>query len=157
VWGKRTTGDTATVPLLTGPADDRAVAFSPDGRWLAYMSDASGTNEVYIRPFPDVNAGQWQVSLEGGSAPVWAHSGRELFYVNRANEMVVADLSNGPSHVGAQKVLFSLEGYRLSTNYTWFDVSPDNQRFLMVRESPHSGRLIVVDNFFEELRAKVGT
>jgi len=156
VWGKRMVGDTATVPLLASPADERAVAFSPNGRWLAYMSDASGSNEVYIRPFPDVRAGQWQVSLDGGSAPLWAHNGRELFYVNRANEMLVADLTNGPGSIGARKVLFSLDGYRLSTNYTWYDVSPDDQRFLMVRESPTSGRLIVVDNFFEELREKVG-
>jgi len=156
VWGKPITGDTALVPLLTSPADERAMAISPDGRWLAYVSDASGSDEVYIRPFPDVNTGQWQVSIGGGGAPLWAHNGRELFYVNRAYELVVADLSRGPGQIGERKVLFSLAGYRISTNYTWFDISPDDQRFLMVRESPTNGRLIVVENFFEELTAKLG-
>jgi len=129
--------------------------FSPDGRWIAYVSDASGTNEVYVRPFPDVSEGQWQVSVGGGTAPLWAHSGRELFYVNPAGEMVVADLSDGPSRIRGRRTLFSLAGYRQSTNYTWFDVDPGDQRFLMVRESPDAGRLIVVENFFTELKARV--
>jgi eukaryotic-like serine/threonine-protein kinase len=156
VLAKRMTDTAPPQPLLAGPADERAVMFSPDGRWIAYMSDASGANEIYIRPFPNVDGGQWQVSAGGGSAPLWAHNGRELFYVNRALEMVVVDLSRGPAQAGPPRALFSLEGYRLSTNYTWFDVHPDDQRFLMVRELPGSNRLIVVENVFEELRARAG-
>ncbi len=61
--------------------DEEGAALSPDSRWLAYVSNEQGENEVFVRPFPDVNGGKWQVSSGGGSAPLWAHNGRELFYV----------------------------------------------------------------------------
>jgi serine/threonine-protein kinase len=155
VWAKRFQGDTATFRLLTGEADERAVSVSPDGGWLAYESNETGSDEVYVRPFPEVDAGQWQISLSGGSAPLWAHSGRELFYMNTRGELVAADLSSGPSNIENREVLFSLEGFRQSTNYTWFDVHPDDQRFLMVRESDRLEAPIVVENFFSVIEARV--
>ena len=73
------TGDSALTPLLAAPGyDQMSPALSPDGRWLAYTSRESGRNEVYVRPFPDVDAGRWQVSRNGGIEPMWSHNGREL-------------------------------------------------------------------------------
>ena len=91
-------GDSVLTPLLTTQAKEVSPAISPDGRWLAYESDESSTSEVYVRPFPDVGSGRWQVSLNGGTAPRWAHSGRELFYVNGKQELVTRRGAAG-SHV----------------------------------------------------------
>jgi Tol biopolymer transport system component/tRNA A-37 threonylcarbamoyl transferase component Bud32 len=152
------TGDTALVPLLTGPAREANPALSPDGRWLAYESDESGTSEVYVRPFPDVASGRWQVSLSGGSAPRWAHSGRELFYVNGRQEMVSTEVRSGPTFtVGEPRVLFPANSYNLIPSYPLYDVAPDDRRFLMVRGVAAEGEteLILTENWFEELRARV--
>ncbi len=101
------TGDTVLVPLLTSPAREVSPALSPDGRWLAYESDESGTSEVYVRPFPDVASARWQVSLSGGTGPIWAHSGRELFYLNGRQEMVSTEVRPGPTFsVGETRILF---------------------------------------------------
>src|SRR5207253_8423098 len=67
-------------PLLQTSYDERNGVISPDGQWLAYDSNSSGRFEIYVRPFPDTNAGQWQVSIVGGTRPVWARNGKELFY-----------------------------------------------------------------------------
>jgi serine/threonine-protein kinase len=68
-------------PLLQTRFDERNGIVSPDGRWLAYQSNSSGTAEIYVRPFPNVGGGQWQVSTAGGSEPLWVRSGKELLYV----------------------------------------------------------------------------
>jgi serine/threonine-protein kinase len=86
-------GDSTLVPLAAEPYDEAEAAISPDGRWLAYKSTETGRDEVYIRPFPEVDQGKWQISTQGAYNPVWAHSGRELFYVRDDGDMVVAELS----------------------------------------------------------------
>jgi hypothetical protein len=110
---------------------------------------------VYVRPFPSVNA-KWLVSTNGGTEPRWAHSGRELFYISGSNEMVVADVLAGSTFsLGERRVLFPLGALRTNR----WDVAPDDQRFIFERlgsAGGESGDLIVVENFFEELKAKVG-
>ena len=153
------TGDTTLVPLLTTPAREMSPAVSPDGHWLAYVSDESGANEVYVRPFPDVASARWQVSVSGGSLPVWARSGRELFYVNGRGEMTSLELKPGPSFaVGDPRVLFPTGPYVMAGNAGVYDVSPDGRRFLVVRLAAGAGEveLVVVQNWFEELKARVG-
>ena len=81
--------DTVSTALLTTEYQEHAPAVSPDGRWLAYTSNETGRDEVFVRPFPDVESGKQQVTTEGGIAPLWADSGVELFYV-KGNEFVVA-------------------------------------------------------------------
>jgi Tol biopolymer transport system component len=130
--------DTVPRPLLTAPWDEEAPALSPDGRWLAYVSTETGTREVFVRPFPDVDAGKWQVSTAGGTNPVWAHSGRELFFVDGNQELVSQAVAAGAAFQrGEQRVLFDLgSSYDLGSdkvNYVGFDVGPDDRRFLMVR------------------------
>ena len=150
-------GDSVLVPLLTTPAREVSPALSPDGRWLAYESDESGASEVYVRPFPDVASGRWQVSLSGGTAPKWAHSGRELFYVNGRQEMITTEVRPGPTFsVGAPRVLFSAAPFDLSANYPLYDVAPDDRRFVMVRGVAPAGgtEVLLTENWFDELKTR---
>jgi Tol biopolymer transport system component len=80
--------------VLTGPAAELRPALSPDGRWLAYQSDESGRFEIYVRPFPDVQRSKVQVSVDGGTSPVWRADGRELFFAS-AGSLIAVDLSAG--------------------------------------------------------------
>jgi serine/threonine-protein kinase len=127
---------------------------SPDGRCLVYQSDESGRTEVLVRPFPNTNAGRTQVSLNGGEEPVWARSGRELFYVSASQNLMVADVTTHPTcRVRGRRRLFSIADYRWRSGY---DVRWDDQGFVFVRgqeEAP--GDVVLVQNFFEELKAKV--
>jgi Tol biopolymer transport system component len=155
-------GDSTIVPLLATGTDERHPALSPDGHWLAYRSLESGAAEVYVRPFPNVGDRRWQVSVNGGSDPIWAHSGRELFYVNAANEMVAVSVTTQPTlSIRDQRVLFSVPAdIRLNPTKQFYDVSPDDQRFLMIRSPSARGRaghtsLVMVDNWLEEVRARL--
>jgi tRNA A-37 threonylcarbamoyl transferase component Bud32 len=149
-------GDTALVPLLTTSATESGPALSPDGRWLAYVSDESGTPEVYVRPFPDVASARWQASLRGGTLPVWSHNGRELFYINGRQEMSSVAVTTNPGFsLGEPQVLFPASDYNLATSAGAYDVGPDG-RFLMVRPlvGPSETELVLVQNWFEELKAR---
>ena len=150
--------DSLPRPLATTPFEEYSPALSPDGRWLAYASDESRQSEVYVRPFPNAGAAKWQVSREGGTEPVWAHNGRELFYRNAAGELVAAEIAPGPPfRVASERVLFSARGYIEDNRNHNYAVSPDDRSFLFVRpKAGASSRLIVVLNWFEELKAKVG-
>ncbi len=150
--------DSVPVPLVATEFRETSPAVSPDGRWLAYASNESGRGEVYVRPFPNTNDGKWLVSTDGGREPVWAHSGRELFHRGGRNQMVAAVLP-GPRFVtGERRVLFPIQGFRSTPQHQQYDVTPDDQRFVMIRNvgAEEAWELIVVENFFEELKAKVG-
>jgi serine/threonine protein kinase len=160
----RLDGDTAAVPLLVSPYEEVSPHLSPDGRWLTYVSDESGRSEVYVRPFPDVHSNRWLVSTDGGYAPLWAHSGRELFYLSTGGRMMAAAVSGGSSfQVSEPRALFELPlGTAAATVgaqvYRRYDVSPDDQRFIMVRDiraDATPAPLILVENWFEELKARV--
>ena len=151
--------DSAVVPLEVTEFQERAFSLSPDGGWLAFVSNRSGPNEVFVRPFPEAGVSLQQVSTNGGREPLWAHSGRELFYVNSANELVAVQVSTDPAFVvGQEEVLFSLAAYLRNPAYTLYDVTPDDQRFVMLRigddEDATSSELILVENWFEELRQR---
>ena len=151
--------DSAVVPLVVTEFRERSISLSPDGRWLAYVSNRTGSSEVFVRPFPDAGASLQQVSANGGTEPVWAHSGRELFYVNGANELVAVQVSTNPGFApGQQEVLFSVAGYMRRASYVMYDVSPDDQRFMMLRigaDVAAAAEVILVTNFFEELKRLV--
>jgi serine/threonine-protein kinase len=99
-------GDSTAVELVATPATELFPTLSPDGRWLAYQSNESGTFEVYVRPFPETGSAKWQVSTAGGNEPKWANSGRELFYINGKSEMVSAAVRPGATFsVGEQRIL----------------------------------------------------
>ena len=163
IVGIRPRVDTVPVPIVATPYDEEAIALSPDGRWLAYESNETGRTEVFLRPFPDADAGKWQVSNDGGVAPLWARNGRELFYVSAQGEMMAVAVGPGAEPgLGAPVLLFPLgEKIYMSPReyYTPFDVGPDG-RFIMARSvTPDSDLeipLVVVDNWFEELQQKMG-
>ena len=154
-------GDTTAVPLIVNAGyDENAFRISPDSHWIAYESDETGRREVYVRPFPNTNAGKWQASTDGGYAPLWAPSGRELFFVDAQRRMTVVPFTPGsPPRIGAPKVLFPLASdlYLWENDYyTPFDISPDGKRFIMAKLIGATGAeqspLIVVDNWFTELK-----
>jgi serine/threonine-protein kinase len=159
IYGLRPGVDTVSVPLVVSEFDDREPALSPDGRWLAYVSDESGQNEIYVRPFPNTGDAKWQVSTAGGREPLWAHNGRELFYRSQAREFVVAEIITEPMFsVGEQRVLFSSRQYEADSNHRAYDVSADDQRFVMIRQTvlgASGSELVLVENWFEELKERV--
>jgi serine/threonine-protein kinase len=150
-------GDSTLVPLATSPATEGKAAVSPDGRWVAYVSDESGVTEVYVRPFPDAASARWQVSIAGGNDPVWAHSGRELFYRSAANVLMSVAVRPGDTFSFDQpRRLFSTQPYVAIGPIQSYDVSPDDKRFLFLRETAPNERneLIVVQNWTQEMKER---
>ena len=116
---------------------------------------------MYVSPFPNVADGRWLVSTGGGSEPVWAHSGRELFYRNGRLDLVAVTVLPGEAFtMGEQRTLFSTQPYRADVFHRMYDVTPNDQRFVMIRVQGEGVQddvqLIVVENFFEELKERVG-
>ncbi len=124
--------------LVTATGSDaKAAVLSPDSRWIAYVSNEQGANEVFVRPFPNVNGGKWQVSSGGGSAPLWAHNGRELFYAAGGKMHVVRFNAGATFSAEPPRVLFAIpDRVRAGAlaNGT-FAITPDDRRFLMVRDN----------------------
>jgi serine/threonine-protein kinase len=147
-------------PFLRTPFNESAPRFSPDGRWLAYVSDESGRFEIYVQPYPGPG-GKWQISTEGGREPVWNPNGRELFY-RTGDKLMAVDIATQPSFVaGKPRMLFEGQ-YELTTGtIPNYDVSPDGQRFLMLKPSEQAQaaptQINVVLNWFEELKQKAPT
>jgi eukaryotic-like serine/threonine-protein kinase len=135
-------GDHNLRPLLQEKYSDGEPKISPDGRWMAYASDESGKAEVYVRSFPDVNQGKWQVSTGGGEDPLWSRDGRELFYKSGDTAMVVAVDTEPTLKPEKPRVLFrgTYSGMDIGTstssapiNLTYWDIHPDGKRFLMMK------------------------
>ncbi len=148
--------DSAPIPLVTTDAQEFAPSLSPDGRWLAYTSTESGGPEVYVAPFPNTGETRWAVSTGGGDFPVWARHGRQLFYRSADDELIAVEVILDPTFaMGERRVLFSMRPYRNVPGH--YDVTEDD-RFVMIRRrgAQTASELIVVENFFEELKAKVG-
>ena len=157
IWVMSLDSEREPQPFLQTEFNEREMTFSPDSRWLAYQSDESGRYEVYVLPFPKVEeGGKWQISTQGGSWPVWATNGRELFY-RTANEMMAVDITTEPSFsMGKPRLLFKTP---MVTARRDFDVTPDGQHFLMIRSEQTSTptHINVVLNWFEELKRLVPT
>jgi serine/threonine protein kinase/Tol biopolymer transport system component len=152
--------DSSIRPLVASPAEEFSPALSPDGKWLAYASDETGSTEVYVRPFPDVTAGKFPVSRHGGSEPVWSHTGRELFFRDGAKRLLAAQIAAGNGFtMRGEKVLFAVGQYDSDNRNHAYTVSPDDQTFLFVKPMEGSGsdnQVILVLNWFDELQRKVG-
>jgi serine/threonine protein kinase/Tol biopolymer transport system component len=144
-------GDTAPRALVTGPHFEGGPQFSPDGRWLAYVSNESGQFQVYLRRYPGPE-GRWTVSTGGGTSPLWNHTGTELFYRN-GNKMMAVSVATTPDvTLATPRVIF--EGpysYGSTIALTNYDVSADGQRFLMVKNEAGGAHLNVALNWFSEL------
>jgi serine/threonine-protein kinase len=156
MYAQRLDGDSALIPLLTDMNLSMQAALSPDGRWLAYASNPTGRRDIYVASFPDMKSIRL-VSRDGGTEPRWAPNGRELFYKGGSHLMAV-DVTPGPTFVsGVPRRLFPLGGYRSARNRQQYDVSPDGRRFVMIQSPPDTSRsdVVYVENWFDELRAKV--
>ena len=153
---------TATLLLHTEFAE-RNATLSPDGRWMAYQSDESGQVEVYVRPFPDVDARRLPVSNDGGKWPLWAPDGRELFYFGAQAVMSVAIETEPTFALGTRERLFDTAPYVTDLGNRRAAIHPDGQRFLVLKELEGSDdtlgpqSVILVLNWFEELKRLVPT
>jgi serine/threonine-protein kinase len=126
-------------------------AISPDGRWIAYESLETGQSEVYVRPYPNVDGSKWQVSTGGATQAAWSLRGDELFFVQDQALMRVA-VEPGPTFQFGPATSVVPGRYFLSAGgRRRYDLSPDGERFLLLKESG-SQHLVVVQNWFEELR-----
>jgi Tol biopolymer transport system component len=139
---------------------NESVRFSHDGRWLAYVSDESGRWEIYVQPYSGPG-GKWQISTEGGTEPTWNPNGRELFY-RSGDMMMVVDITTQPSFVaGKPRMLFEQRYVPTPGTNSNYDISPDGQRFLMLKASEATEaaptQINVVLHWFEELKQKVST
>jgi serine/threonine protein kinase len=169
VWFKSTVSSSAqgtalaSSPLLVErlvhtKAIESSPDLSPDGRFIAYQSAPGG---IYVRPFSRIADGSWQVSTDGGSRPLWGRNGRELFYIDRENKLTAVPVQTSGRafvHGSPQKVFDAVYAQPVG-NSRPYDVSPNGQRFLMIKEDPKLAeeprRLIVVLNWLEELKNKV--
>jgi Tol biopolymer transport system component len=135
---------------------------SPDGAWLAYQSNASGSEEIWVQPFPHVEQGRWQVSTGGGTQPLWARNGRELFFRRPDGRLMAVSIKPRSG--------FTWENPTVVVNHAYFaasgpgrsyDVSPDGARFLMIKAADESTaarpQLEFVQNFSDELKRLVPT
>jgi serine/threonine-protein kinase len=164
-------GDREWRPLLKEDYVETEPQISPNGQWMAYTSDESGQAEIYVRAFPDVDSGKWQVSTAGGRSPLWSPDGWELFYRNGDAIMAVSVRTEPSFSAEAPKTLFrgtylSLSDIRAPLILNSWDISPDSKGFLMIKPPIEAGsgstsagpsKIIVVLNWFEELKERVPT
>ena len=146
---------------LQTPFNETTGRLSPDGRWLAYLSDESGRYEVYVRPFPGPGP-QYQISTEGGQELVWSPKGNELFYrvgAQRDKMMVVDVQTQSTFSAGKPRLLFEASYYTGGQTGAEYSVAPDGQHFLMMKakdaQAAALSQINVVQNWFEELKQKV--
>ena len=155
-------GTRRVTPLLQTKFDERSGIVSPDGRWLAYESNRSGVFEIYVRPLANVGGGQSQVSTTGGTQPLWARSGKELFYVGADGALLRVPVEASGATWNAGTPMKLLERRYYTGPGRTYDVSPDGQRFLMIKApgtdaSDAPPALIVVQHWDEELKRLVPT
>ena len=150
IWIHEIDSDDGEASFLDSEFNERTPAFSSDGRWVAYVSDESGRNEIYIISFPGKER-QIAISKGGGQEPLWSSNGRELFYRDLSGTGVYAVAIEG-SEFGEPRLLF--EGDYAVYPGTNYDVSYDGQSFIMVREIVRPSLNVVV-NWFDELNERV--
>ena len=148
-------------PFLRTPADESLPRFSPDGHWIVYRSNESGSNEIWVRPFPDASRGKWQVSTGGGLYAFWSNNGRELFYETADNRIMVVDYTiNGATFVRGKPRPWS-DRQLFYPGTSNLDLAPDGKRFavLALPETPPGEKgtvhVTMLLNFFDELKRRI--
>lgn len=164
IWVRSLDGESAARPLMTEPYREEFPVISPDGRWIAYESDQSqpGRGDIYVRPFPNVEDGKWLISTRGGEAPMWAPKGLELYYY--ASRMMVVKIETEPVFAAGNPEELFRGDYFVTHSISPYDISPDGQHFLMIKEAPEPSEaaepveippiteLIVVNNWDAALK-----
>jgi len=161
LWVLPFTGDDRKPALYLETDFNKSQArFSPNGRFVAYTSNASGKNEVYVQPFPTASGGKWQVSQGGGNQPRWKRDGTELYYLSADSKMMAVDVAESPAFKpGVPKALFPapIWGGATTINVTRYDVTGDGKKFLIntlgAESAPTaSSPITVVMNWMAELK-----
>jgi serine/threonine-protein kinase len=157
-------GGNPAEPLLNTPADERNASIAPNGRWMAYESNKTGQFQIYVKPFPNVNDAEYQVSTAGGRTPLFARNGRELFFVS-GSALMTAPVRFAPTFsTGNPTVLIDapsiiLDGRRLGNTGRTYEASRDGDRFLLLKDdadrSTNRPGIVVVQNWFRELNEKL--
>jgi serine/threonine-protein kinase len=155
-------------PLIQTAFSETNAEISPDGHWLAYQSNESGKDEVYVRPFPNVDGGRWQISDGGGTRPLWARSGHELFYLDASGFLMATSVqttpvftAGNPTKVLNTRYFSGFGGTGQAVAGRTYDVSPDGKRFLMIKDNVPGGQsstasvVVVVVGWQEELKQRV--
>ena len=161
IVGLHASGDTTPVPLVAGNFTELHPAVSPDGRWLAYTSNESGINEIYVRAFPGTTGARWQVSNGGGRQPRWAVDGRELFYLDGTGRLVAAQVRAAPAfEVTGLRPLFDASGFTVDDFHQSYDVLPGGRGFVFMRlrQSSQAARalpVVQVEHWFVDVRARL--
>jgi len=151
--------------FLTSSANDSSPSFSPDGRWLAYASAEAGGTEVFVRAFPQPasgSGGRWQISTNGGTAPLWSRSGHDLFYHSGDHIMAASYAVTGDTFVPGKPRVWvpTLVAPGRPNTYSW-DLAPDGKRVAVLTpvDSADVGKqeheVVLLQNFFDELRRRV--
>ena len=144
-------------PFLDTPSNEQVAKLSPDGRYVAYVSDESGQDEVYVQPFPE-GGRRWTVSNNGGMGHRWSGDGDELFYVEGTDTLMAVEVSTeGEFSAGTPHRLFRHPGLIPGSYYPRYDISKDGQRFLTaeaVAGETAQRSIQVVENWFAEFRGR---
>jgi serine/threonine protein kinase len=163
-------GDHPLKPVLQTDYLEVVPRISPNGQWMAYCSDESNPNavrDIFVRSFPDVNKGHWQISTSGGNNPLWSPDGRELFYIGDDDAIMAVSVKSDPSFsFETPRMLFRGGAYvtNQSGEYPPWDISPDGKRFLMIKQPSSKGdvsaaeeprKINIVLNWLEELKKRV--
>jgi serine/threonine-protein kinase len=158
-------GESFPQPFIVTPFDDDSAEISPDGRYVAYESNETGTNQIYVRTFPNPDAGRWQISSDTGLEPKWHPDGSKLFFRDTQGSIAVVDVRTDPSFSAGQPRTYVTPQF--SYGRYAYDVSPTDNRLLMIKGIDDSGansaeltiesRLAIVENWFEELKRIVPT
>jgi len=143
---------------------DRGASFSPDGHWLAYSSNESGASQAFVRSFPD-KGGQWQISTNGGTAPIFSQNGKDLFYFDVPDDriMVASYSAKGDTFVAEKPRIWSGQSMALTLSGSvgaQYDVAPDGKRLAIATSAGNStqqdaGHVIFLENFLDELQRKM--
>jgi len=153
IWIAQVDSPQAAHPYLASPFEERSMVLSPDGGWMAYVSDESGRDEVYVRSFPEAS-GRWQISVDGGLEPRWAHSGRALFYRSGDSLVSVAVTTRPGFVVGQRSLVFTRPYYVGDTHHAHWDIAPGDREFVFIRQGIETPSLVVALNWFEELKRR---
>ena len=150
--------DSQAIPLAASPRAEYSPIASPDGKWVAYVSNETGRFEVYVTPLANPGAGKWVVSTSGGTIPRWSHRGDELFYMDPRSKLVAVQVATTPSFsVQNRRILFDASDFIQTTiSRRSFDVAADDQRFLMVQraDGARHGQVVVVEHWSHEMQGK---
>ncbi len=150
-WVVTVSGEKEPYPFLTTPFEEFDPSFSPDGRWMAYASNETGVEQVYVTPFPGPGT-KWQVSINEGDRPLWRSDGKELFYLNNKDEIMTAEVDGSQStfQIGEVKKMFPVSTSKPGSVY---DVTNNGQRFIVntVLQSSDKSKVVMVKNWDQNL------